>query len=309
MKKKILVIIGGRGIGDLIYHLPLLRSLYKTYGKKIYIFSNRVNQATKVYKNEKFYEKIIEFNNERFNIFKTFINIIKFRKKINIFKFDEIILTSNTKRLLIPVILSNASVKKIFGIGKFILNKDNSLNHLTVSKKIIKYTNDLKLNKKEDNFYLNSINSINSNKKIKNLNKIIFISVDSHHDQNNWKIDNFIKIISILLKKNKIFVNFSPNKKYFFRFFPKEIKESKNVEFTYNRKILDIIKIINSSDVVIGNESGPVCLGSSLKKKIHAIYEPIHTQPESRIINKMNKYYNTKNLSSKKIIHKIINSI
>ena len=306
MKKKILVIIGGRGIGDLIYHLPLLRSLYKTYGKKIHIFSNRVNQATEVYKNEKFYEKIIEFNNERFNIFKTFVNIIKFRKKINSFKFDEIILTSNTKRLLIPVILSNASVKKIFGVGKFILNKDNSLNHLTVSKKIIKYTNDLKLHKKEEDFYLNSINS---NKKVKNLNKIIFISVDSHHDQNNWKIDNFIKIISILLKKNKIFINFSPNKKYFFRFFPEEIKESKNVEFTYNRKISDIIKIINSSDVVIGNESGPICLGSSLKKKVHAIYAPLHTQPESKIINKMNKYYNTKNLSSKKIIHKIINSI
>ena len=306
MKKKILVIIGGRGIGDLIYHLPLLRSLYKTYGKKIHIFSNRVNQATEVYKNEKFYEKIIEFNNERFNIFKTFINIIKFRKKINRFKFDEIILTSNTKRLLIPVILSNASVKKIFGVGKFILNKDNSLNHLTVSKKIIKYTNDLKLHKKEDNFYLNSINSRN---KVKNLNKIIFINIDSHHDQNNWKIDNFIKIISILLKKNKIFINFSPNKKYLFRFFPEEIRESKNVEFTYNRKISDIIKIINSSDVVIGNESGPICLGSSLKKKVHAIYAPIHTQPESKIINKMNKYYNTNNLSSKKIIHKIINSI
>ena len=93
MKKKILVIIGGRGIGDLIYHLPLLRSLHKTYGKKINIFSNKVNQATEVYKNENFYEKIIEFNNERFNIIKTFLNIIKFRKKINRFKFDEIILT------------------------------------------------------------------------------------------------------------------------------------------------------------------------------------------------------------------------
>ena len=31
MKKKILVIIGARGIGDLIYHLPLLRSLHLTH--------------------------------------------------------------------------------------------------------------------------------------------------------------------------------------------------------------------------------------------------------------------------------------
>ena len=39
--------------------------------------------------------------------------------------------------------------------------------------------------------------------------------------------------------------------------FPKEIMESKNVEFTYNKKISDIIKIINSCDVVIGNANQP----------------------------------------------------
>ena len=54
MKKNILVIIGGRGIGDLIYHLPLLKSLYKTYKKKIFILSNKTNQARQVYKNENY---------------------------------------------------------------------------------------------------------------------------------------------------------------------------------------------------------------------------------------------------------------
>ena len=38
MKKNILVIIGARGIGDLIYHLPLLRSLYQSYNQKVIIF-------------------------------------------------------------------------------------------------------------------------------------------------------------------------------------------------------------------------------------------------------------------------------
>ena len=32
--KKTLVIIAARGMGDLIYHLPLLRSLYESYKKK-----------------------------------------------------------------------------------------------------------------------------------------------------------------------------------------------------------------------------------------------------------------------------------
>ena len=306
MKKKILVIICGRGIGDLIYHLPLLRSLYKTHDKKITIFSNKVNQASEVFKNEDFYEKIFSFNNERFGFFKTIVNIINFTKKINKFNFDQIISTSNTKRLIIPVILSNARQKNIFGLGNLIINKDNSLNHLTVSKRIIKYTNNLGLPKKEKDFFLVSKNF---KKKRSNLKKTIFISIDSHHDQNNWEINNFIKIIIKLYKKNKIFINFSPSKKYFLNFFPKMIKESKNVEFTFDKKISEIIKIIDSSDIVIGNESGPVCLGSSLKKEVHAIYAPMHTQPESKIINIMNKYYNTNKLTSGIIIKKILNSI
>ena len=305
MKKKILVIIGGRGIGDLIYHLPLLRSLYKTYGQKITIFSNKINQSIQVFKNEKFYEEVIEFNNERYNFIKTIINIIKFRNKINRFNFDYIILTTNTSRLAIPVFMSNAKKKEIFGVGKFIINKDRSLDHLTVSERIIKYTKKLRLSHQINNFFLKPIYL----KKNKNKKKRIFISVDSHHDQNNWEINNFIKIIQNLYKKNKIFINFSPNKKYLLKFFPKKIKISKNIEFTYNKKIIDIIKILSLCDVIIGNESGPVCLGSSLKKKIHAIFSPVHTKPESKVINKKNKYYNSYTQSSKMIIREIIRSI
>ena len=44
MKKKILVIIGARGIGDLIYHLPLLRSLHLTLGQKLIILSNNIKK-------------------------------------------------------------------------------------------------------------------------------------------------------------------------------------------------------------------------------------------------------------------------
>ena len=53
--KKIMVIIAARGIGDLIYHLPLLRSLYESHKKKIIIISKQVNNANEVYKHEDFY--------------------------------------------------------------------------------------------------------------------------------------------------------------------------------------------------------------------------------------------------------------
>ena len=98
---------------------------------------------------------------------------------------------------------------------------------------------------------------------------------------------------------------------YFYDYHPglKNLINSKKITFTYKKKISDIIKIINQSDIIIGNESGPVCLGSSLKKKVHAIYLPIHTKPESKIIYKKNIYYNAKKLGSKKIINKILKSI
>ena len=72
------------------------------------------------------------------------------------------------------------------------------------------------------------------------------------------------------------------------------------------KRISSIIKIIYSCDIVIGNESGPVCLASSLEKDVHAIYLPVHTKPESKIINKKNRYYNATQLSSSRIIKKII---
>jgi ADP-heptose:LPS heptosyltransferase len=306
MKKKILVIIGARGIGDLIYHLPLLRSLHLTHGRKIIILSNKVNQSKEVFKNESFFEKIIEFDNYRYGIFKTLINIIKFKKLINKLNVNFLVLTANYRRLILPVLLSGVKEKKIFGTGLFKINKDRTLDHLTISERLLKYTNELNLKKKINNFFLTS-------KKLKTLKiikcKKIFISIDSHHDQNNWPIENYLILINKLIKKNNVFVNFAPNKKYFLKYFPHNLIRSKKIIFTYKKKISEIIKIINQSDVIIGNESGPVCLGASLKKKVHAIYLPIHTKPESKIIYKKNNYYNAKKLSSKIIIKKILKSI
>ena len=59
MKKnpKILVIIAHRGIGDLIYHLPLLRSLHASFGQRLILISNKVNNCHHVFKDEKFVKK------------------------------------------------------------------------------------------------------------------------------------------------------------------------------------------------------------------------------------------------------------
>jgi len=306
--KKSLVIIAARGLGDLIYHLPLLRSLYESFREKLIIISNKVNHSKEVYKHETFYEKIIYFDNTRFSFFKTIKTIIDFKNLINQFNVDQLILTGSPRRLMMPVYLSKVKEKIIFGEGKFLFTKDNKYQHLTYSEKIMKYTENLKLPIKNNNFFLNS----SELKKIEEFDsqKKIFISLDSHHDQNNWNIKNYIKIIKeILLYNIKIFINFSPAKLYFLDLLPKEIINSKNIFFTNKNTIYEIIQIINSCDYIIGNESGPVCLGASLKKEVHSIYIPMHTPPESKIINSNTYYYNTEKENDETIINKIVDRV
>ena len=265
LMNNILVITGARGIGDLIYQLPLLRSLYLTYKKKLILISNKVNKAKEVYKYENFYSEIIYFDHERYSPIKTISKIGSFLKLINRYNSDLIILTSNTTRLMLPVYFSNCKKKIIFGTKKFPLFKDKSMVHLTNSEKIISYTDKLDLNIKDKSFFLKLITekSITS----KNYSKSIFVSIDSHHDQNNWPIKNFIQIIETLLFNNKVSINFSPSKEYFLKEIPEKILNNPNFFCVHKKTISELIKIIGNSDIIIGNESGPICLGASLKKK------------------------------------------
>ena len=305
--KKTLVIIAARGIGDLIYHLPLLRSLYESYREKLIILSNKVNHSKEVYKFETFYKEIIEFENTRFPFFKTLKvikNIINIINKCNV---DQLILTANSRRLMIPVYLSNVKNKIIFGKGSFFFSKNNKYQNLTHADKIMRYTEDLNLSNKINNFFLTKPNF----KNIDNFQKKhIFINIDSHHDQNNWNIKNYINIIFQLLSYDiNIYINFSPSKLHFLKLLPKEIINSNKVTLTHNKTISEIIQIINYCDSVVGNESGPICLAASFKKEVHSIYLPIHTKPESQIISDKTIYYNAEKESDETITIKIMNNL
>ena len=49
---KIVLIIPYRGIGDLIFHIPLIRGLSQKFNTKINILTNKVNKAKNLLKNE-----------------------------------------------------------------------------------------------------------------------------------------------------------------------------------------------------------------------------------------------------------------
>jgi ADP-heptose:LPS heptosyltransferase len=288
--KKIVIIIPYRGIGDIIFHLPLLRGLYKKYRSKLTVITNSTNKAKILLKNEKCINKIYYIDFTRENQIK---NSYFFLKRLNDFNSDLSVLTAPTKRLIIPLLISN-SKKKIF-------YKKSNIQDLA---KYIFYQSQ------------NIFSEINFNRnyqlKVKNnliFNNVLFVNIDSHHDQNNWGEENFINLIKKVLKKNKIkkiYINFAPSKINKFKKIFDNFNKEKKIFFTYKEKFEEIISYINQSKIIIGNESGPMCIGAALNKKVISIYHPEHTNKSSLIINKKVNFINTKQISAKKIISKIL---
>ena len=293
-KKRIILVIPYRGIGDLIFHIPLIRGLYRKYKSKILIITNSANKAQFIFRKETSIKKIIYVNFQRENQIK---NSYLFLRKVNEFKADICILTAPSKRLIIPLLITNVK-KKIF----FKKNKVKDLSKYIIKQSINQFRNvDFK---KEYNLTL---------KKKKNKNYSVFLSIDSHHDHNDWEEDNFINLTEKLLKNKKIkkiFVNFSPTKiKRFSKIYKKFIK-NKKIFFTYNKRFNKIIDTISNCSIIIGNESGPACLGASFGKKVFSIYNPKHTPNlSSKIINKKIVYLNSKKFQPEAIIKKIIKNI
>ena len=110
-KVKIILIIPYRGIGDLIFHIPLIRGLYNKYKTKIIIITNSANKAQYILQKETSVEKIVYVNFEREDQLK---NSYLLLKKINKFKADLCVLTAPSKRLVIPLLMTNVKKKNLF---------------------------------------------------------------------------------------------------------------------------------------------------------------------------------------------------
>ena len=286
---KIVLVIPYRGIGDLIFHIPLIKGLSLKYNTKINILTNKVNKAKDLLKNQRFIKKIEYISFQRENQIK---NSYHFYKKINSFNSDVCILTAPTKRLIIPLIISNSQKKIYFkkdstkDLSKYIINQSK------IELKNIKFIKDYSLNFNQE--------------KIKKKN--IFISIDSRHDSNDWNQIYYIELIKKILKNrsiNNIYINFDPSKIKTFINVINIFSKQKKIFFTYSTKFNELIKIMNNCSFIIGNESGPICIGAALKKNVLSIYYPKHTNKSSKTIYKKVKFFNTDIISSKKIIFNI----
>ena len=79
-----------------------------------------------------------------------------------------------------------------------------------------------------------------------------------------------------------------------------------NVILTHQFKFNKILEILQSCEIIVGNESGLICLGLSYDKKVISIYNEKHTQPESSIINGNVRYFNSTKSKDEDIIKDIL---
>ena len=140
---KILVISAYRGIGDLIFHLPLFRYLNKKFKTKINLITVHNTKAKYILKKEKIISKIVYGDFNRQQILKKIVNLTS---EINKFKSDLAVLTASSKRLRASLIISNAK-KKIY----FSKSKENDLSKYIFNETKKKFQS----SKLEKNYKLN----------------------------------------------------------------------------------------------------------------------------------------------------------
>ena len=108
---KILVVSPYRGIGDLIFHLPLLRYLKKKYKTKLNLITVHNSKAKIILKGENLVSKVIYGDFNRQNVLK---KILKLKNEINRINSDITVLSASSKRLKASLILSNSKKKNNF---------------------------------------------------------------------------------------------------------------------------------------------------------------------------------------------------
>ena len=309
--KTIVVMIPHRGLGDVIYHLPLLKTLYKNYNTRITIISNKANKSKDILREEDFLKKIIYFNFNRTNFFNYILKFIKLRRILNGLNAEILILTDPSKRLVIPIFFCKAKIKIYLGVKTFkeFLFSKKIFRQIPLANHLLNLIKSLKLNNPEYSFKLSkhwNKKKINNNRSLKK--PYIFFNLDSHHNQNNWNVEGFKKIID-KIKNTTVFINTSPNNFKFFKNYLNKYVDKNNIIFTSKFSVTKLIKILSNCKIIIGNESGPICIGAALNKKVISIYTEKTTKPESKIISTNIKYFNSTKLNENIIINSIYRNI
>ena len=284
-------------IGEVLWMLPIIKSISEHHKKKIILFTRPETKAKVLLENENYIKEII---------------YLPFRK--GIYQFKEILLqTSILKKkninyfyvleeIVRPCLAARlAGVKNIFGYGKKkqrkYLTQSKYLNDNIYNKheyvrgfKFLKLLKIKHTNIKKVNISLNFNKLKKTKKKYSKFKKKIFLALQASEKFRTWPIGYFIELVNLILSNNQKYIIFLLCDKSFFEQLKKiklKIKKNKISKILSLEKYsFDKIKyLMKISDFYVGCDSGPAMLSDYLGTKTFVLYGATAPLPyENKII-------------------------
>ena len=311
MKKKILV-IPHRGIGDVIFHVPLVKILNET--SELNIISAKTNKSSYILENFK-NTKVHYYDFSVKSILSKISFFFNFKNFLNSFDAEEIYFLGRSTYLLLPIFFCKIKYKKLYADSLMDSKKLRKKMNSTMPTELIKEFIKKNFNTPCPNFKLQLDNKRNIEvlKKYSHFKKPwIFFSVDSFHNAPNWDMKHYEEMILFSERNFKtIFVNTLKSNEFLIEKI--KAKKDPNIVITSNFDWRDIMSLIYNCDLFIGNLSGPAHLADSFNKRTIVINNNLHKNSlwtmTSKTIGERSNYFNTWETDEKNIKNFIINEI
>ena len=242
---KTCVYLSYKGLGANLLHLAYCHEIAKKFGPiTIITLCENLEEALN---DDPLIEKIIFINEYH----KRFIDILKLRKFLNSFNFDQIFIFYPSLRIYLASVFSN--IEKVHSYPIF---KKKKLHLIEAAKKFTEKSLGIKNCPTETNFFvqkdkINEINENFGNKKFK-----IIIGAGSSGPTTRWITKNFSTLINKLNNNGDyyFFILCGPNDKELSDEITANVTKN-NCLSLYNKKIKEIIPYLCSADMYVGNDS------------------------------------------------------
>ena len=97
MQKNIAIFVSAKGLGDIIFHYPFIKSIHNHHKQKIILFANKSTKADLIFKKNKYIKKVILIDLRRPMKIFYLSKIISIALRLYKFDFEKIYYTGNHK--------------------------------------------------------------------------------------------------------------------------------------------------------------------------------------------------------------------
>uniref|UniRef100_A0A7C5PF90 Lipopolysaccharide heptosyltransferase family protein n=1 Tax=Thermodesulfobium narugense TaxID=184064 RepID=A0A7C5PF90_9BACT len=275
--KKIGVIVGNPGLGDLLFSFPLFSNIRKNFtDAEIYFIGNLRNYTKPLVLRSKNIDDIIYY--EEYKIQRIPNDLFYFFKNYRKEKFDLIfdlqrhfLITTLTKFSGVRIFQS-FSMKQIFSTFKaddsLRRKEHNALHHLrlleplNIKPELIYEINLFEIDFKRPKIFL----------KEKNIEKFVAIVASSGYELKNWSEKNYVQIIDFLFKSfgyKSVLIGTSQDKEVLERI-SNATKNAISMPFDFG--IEETAALLKLSALTVGNDSGPLHLASFQDVPVVGLY-------------------------------------